>query len=206
MYLGGDWEYMYAQGLVNFAESKDGRREAAEALLGAFNSRATFNGAELERAHRYARQGLARALRWGEMSEPSKLRYLKALDAMLPGEVNVMVGFSLFSGRVVRGKPERWPHKDGLRMFAMGTPGVSLAEAVALGLALIVGDRSAWRKRLAHCPVCDKVFIKGGFGKGKPRGTCSEEHRRELHLKQMLEANKRGPRRKSPSAPTRKHK
>jgi hypothetical protein len=188
MHIGGDWEYSYASALVDFAEATDDRRQAAEALLRVFNSDSTFNEAELRRAHAYARKGLATAMHWDRMSEPSKRRYIKALDAVLPSEVSALVGFSL---------------SGGLRMTVIGTQDVQFLDAVALGIALLVGDNSAWRQRLALCPLdnCKRVFVKSG-GKGKPRRTCSEEHRRELHLEQMRRANARKPKERI----ARKHK
>jgi hypothetical protein len=181
MHLDSDWEFFYAQGLVDFAHATDDRREAANSLMNppdVIGVEHSFTARELERAQSYARDGLAMALRWDGLSEAAKRSYLKKLDARLPKDVNVAVGFSL---------------EDGLQMSTIGAPDTSLMGHVALGLALLVGDNSPWRMRLAHCNLesCGKVFVRGGIGKGKPPGTCSIEHAEELHRGQMRRANAR---------------
>jgi hypothetical protein len=178
--LDSDWEFFYTEGLVGFAGATDDRREAASMLMEtpeALPVTRLFRAGELERAQTFAREGLAAALGWHRLSATTKRAFLKKLAAKMPDEVTMAARFSLGDD-------------GGLQLTTVGAPDMSLMDHVALGIALLVGDHSPWRGRLAHCNLksCGRVFVRA-ISKGKPSGTCSYEHAKELHRAQMRKAN-----------------
>jgi len=189
MYLGGNWEFYYADALVKFAgSSKDQRRAAAKTLLSAFESRYSFSDAELTWAHRKARAGMKFILKWDNKKlTAAREAWVEALNNKLAGlEIPAVMSFKLDQHEGL---------SDWTRPSYTGHP-LTLHNGIDLGLALFSSDESVWRRRLKECPFCDPesgrkcgvLFINhSGFAKrGKPSGTCSKEHGKEWHRQQTL--------------------
>jgi hypothetical protein len=178
MYLGNDFEWTYANALVNFANANGtaARTQMAASLLSAFGSRSSTEVGELRTATKRARGGLVVALQWATLSAARKRRWLEAINAELPEAVGATALFYL--------------HTDGngnakLRVKVTEMNDMVLRDAVTIGLSLFVGDDSKWRTCLARCPLpgCGRLFV--GLDKTRPTITCSKAHGNALHRAQM---------------------